>query len=83
MTRLVCSSSGNGSFSIPLTREDTKVVLNTVNFQAKYNEAIQILMNRKGHSLEENRNAALSLTKFVTENEDNNIPLMWSVIRSK
>lgn len=83
MTRLVCSSSVNGSFSIPLTKEDEKVILNTINFQAKYNEAIQILMNREGYSLEENRNSALALTKFITENEDNHIPLAWSVMRSK
>lgn len=83
MTRLVCSSSDNGSFSIPLTREDTKVVLNTVNFQAKYNEAVQILMGRKNHSLEENRNTVLALTKFITENEDKHNPLIWSVMRSK
>ena len=83
MTRLVCSSSDNGSFSIPLTKEDEKIVLNTIDFQAKYNEAIQILMNRKGFSLEENRNEALALTKFITKNEDNHIPLAWSVMRGK
>ena len=83
MTRLVCSSSDNGSFSIPLIKEDEKMVLNTIDFQAKYNEAIQIIMNRKGFSLEENRNAALALTKFITDNEDIYIPLMWSAMRGK
>jgi len=83
MTRLVCSSSDNGSFSIPLTKEDEKIVLNTIDFQVKYNEAIQIIMNRKGFSLEENRNEALALTKFITDNEDIYIPLMWSAMRGK
>lgn len=82
MLNLVCFSFDGDSYSLPLTKEDTKLIFNTINFQAKYNEAVQIIMSRKNHSIEENRNEVLKMTNWIIEKEDSYIPIMWGIRRA-
>jgi hypothetical protein len=78
MAKIVCSGNDDASYSVALNKNEASILLKSFSFQSLYNNLVDTIMSRNSPK-EENRNLILNLTKWVTEKEDNHIPLMWSI----